>query len=99
VSAWLSAGSSVVAFDQLAAAYFASLTRESLVPADRCLIDGCTFKAYAPAGTGALCKDHFLQFVTWRRRKGPTMFFKYGAMRSEERDTLVVEWQKTVKAE
>jgi hypothetical protein len=66
---------------------------------DGCLIEGCTFKIYAPAGTRALCKEHFLHFLTWRRRKGPGMFFKYGAMPTEERDTLVAEWQKTVKVE
>lgn len=64
-----------------------------------CLIGGCTFRVYAPAGTGALCKEHFLSFVTWRRRKGPTMFHKYGAMTMEERDAIILEWGNTVKAE
>jgi hypothetical protein len=64
-----------------------------------CLIEGCTAKAYAPAGTGALCKQHFLNFVTWRRRKGAMMFYKYGALAMEERDTVLAEWQKTVRVE
>jgi hypothetical protein len=64
-----------------------------------CLIQGCTVKTYAPAGTGALCKEHFLSFVTWRRRKGPQMFYKYGAMSMEQRDALVADWQKTVMVE
>jgi hypothetical protein len=64
-----------------------------------CLIAGCTSRTYAPAGTGSLCKQHFLSFVTWRRRKGPTMFSKYGAMTMEERDTIVAEWAKTVQLE
>jgi hypothetical protein len=64
-----------------------------------CLIEGCTGKTYAPAGTGALCKQHFLNFVTWRRRKGPMMFYKYGALAMEERDTMVAEWQKTIRVE
>ncbi len=64
-----------------------------------CLIGGCTFRVYAPAGTGSLCKEHFTNFVTWRRRKGPAMFHKYGAMTIEERDTVVAEWGKTIKAD
>jgi hypothetical protein len=64
-----------------------------------CLIRGCTGKAYAPAGTAVLCKGHFLSFVTWRRRKGPGMFYKYGALPMEERNTVVAEWQKTVPTE
>lgn len=64
-----------------------------------CSIGGCTFRVYAPAGTGSLCKEHFLSFVTWRRRKGPTMFRKYGAMSMEERDTVLAEWHKTLQAE
>jgi len=62
-----------------------------------CLIQYCKAKTYAPAGTHALCKEHFLEFVKWRRRRGQTMFFKYGAMTMDERDTIVEEWQKTVK--
>ena len=61
-----------------------------------CLIDGCKARGYAPAGTGSLCKEHFLDFVKWRRRKGPGMFQKYGAMTMEERDSVMAEWRKTV---
>jgi hypothetical protein len=61
-----------------------------------CLVPGCTFRAYAPAGTASLCREHFLGFVTWRRRKGPQMFHKYGAMPMVERDTVVTEWMKTL---
>lgn len=62
-----------------------------------CRIGGCTQRVYAPAGTGALCKDHFLDFVTWRRKKrGMAIFRKYNAMTMEERDTTVQEWQKTI---
>ncbi|HKW86557.1 MAG TPA: hypothetical protein VJM82_05780 [Nitrospiraceae bacterium] len=61
-----------------------------------CLIDGCKARGYAPAGTGSLCKEHFLDFVKWRRRKGPGMFHKYGAMTMEERDSVMAEWRKTV---
>ncbi len=64
-----------------------------------CLIEECAARVYAPAGTGSLCKEHFLSFVTWRRRKGPTMFQKYGAMTMPERDAVVGEWRKTVKVE
>lgn len=65
-----------------------------------CLIQGCKVRIYAPAGTSFLCKEHFVNFVTWRRRKGgPTMFHKYGAMTMEERDSLVTEWSKTVRIE
>lgn len=64
-----------------------------------CLIRGCTARAYAPAGSGALCKEHFLNFVTWRRKKGLAMFHRYAAMTPEERDPTVDEWSKTVKVE
>jgi hypothetical protein len=64
-----------------------------------CHIEGCALKPYAPAGTRALCKPHFLSFVTWRRRKGPTMFHRYAALAMEQRDTMLAEWQKTVKVE
>jgi len=64
-----------------------------------CLIDGCKTRGYAPAGTGSLCKEHFLDFVKWRRRKGPRMFQKYGAMTMEERDSVMAEWRKTVTVE
>jgi hypothetical protein len=72
---------------------------ESIMSDQTCLIAGCTSRVYAPAGTGSLCKQHFLSFVMWRRRKGPTMFSKYGAMPMEERDTVVQEWAQTVKLE
>jgi len=61
-----------------------------------CLIDGCKARGYAPAGTGSLCKEDFLYFVKWRRRKGSGMFHKYGAMTMDERDSVMVEWRKTV---
>jgi len=64
-----------------------------------CQIEGCKIAVYAPAGTGSLCKDHFLNFLTWRRRKGPQMFAKYAAMSMDERDTVMVEWQKTLRPE
>ena len=62
-----------------------------------CMIDGCTNRAYAPSGTGQLCKDHFTNFVRWRRKKGGMgMFRKYNSMTMEERDTIVLEWGKTL---
>lgn len=64
-----------------------------------CLIQDCLRNVYAPTGTAALCKDHFLDFVKWRRRKGTQMFHKYGAMTMEGRDTVVAEWKKTVTVE
>ncbi len=64
-----------------------------------CSIHSCKARVYAPAGTGSLCKEHFLDFVKWRRRKGPGMFHKYGAMTMEERDALVAEWAKTIRLE
>ena len=58
-----------------------------------CLIGGCTQPVYAPAGTGSLCKEHFLDFLTWRKKKGGMpLFKKYSAMTMEERDPLVSEW-------
>jgi hypothetical protein len=66
---------------------------------DACLIGNCTFHVYAPAGTGGLCKPHFLSFVVWRRRKGPTMFHKYAAMTMNERDGVLAEWSKTLASE
>ena len=65
---------------------------------ERCLIEGCTNQAYAPGGTASLCKEHFINFVTWRRRRGPAMFTKYAGMTMNERDTIVMEWQKSVMA-
>ncbi|GMV50658.1 hypothetical protein FBQ96_08990 [Nitrospirales bacterium NOB] len=61
-----------------------------------CLIGGCQGKVYAPAGTQSICKDHFLNFLTWRRRRGPQMFRKYAAMTMEERDQVAAEWQQTL---
>ena len=64
---------------------------------ETCLIEGCTLPFYAPAGTRSLCKDHFLDFLKWRRKKGGLpMFKKYGAMTMDERDPTVDEWAKTV---
>lgn len=60
-----------------------------------CLIQDCTNRVYAPAGTGSLCKEHFLNFLTWRRRRGTGMFQKYAAMTMDERDAVVLEWGKT----
>ena len=65
----------------------------------RCAIEGCSAKIYAPGGTSGLCKDHFLKFVVWRRRRGPAMFQKYAAMTMDERDTIVAEWQKSLIVE
>jgi len=60
-----------------------------------CLIGGCTSKVYAPAGTGSVCKEHFIDFVKWRRKKGGmNMFRKYNALTMEERDPIVHEWGK-----
>jgi hypothetical protein len=56
-------------------------------------------KIYAPAGTGALCKEHFLGFLAWRRRKGPAMFAKYAAMTMSERDAVMAEWVATLSVE
>jgi len=64
---------------------------------DSCLIGGCTEPLYAPAGTQSLCKEHFLHFVTWRRKKGGLgMFKKYSALSMEERDAIVEEWAQHV---
>jgi hypothetical protein len=51
-----------------------------------CLIKGCQARVYAPAGTHSICREHFLGYLTWRRRKGPQMFMKYAGMTMEERD-------------
>ena len=62
-----------------------------------CLIGGCTQPLYAPAGTRSVCKEHFLDFVKWRRKKGGmVMFRKYSAMTMEERDPTVDEWAQTI---
>ena len=64
-----------------------------------CLIEGCLNKVYAPGGTGSLCKEHFVNFVVWRRRRGPTMFQKYAAMTMDERDVIVNEWRKSINVQ
>ncbi len=64
-----------------------------------CLVPNCLQKPYAPAGTATACKTHFLEFLKWRRRKGPQMFSKYAAMTMPERDVIATEWVKTVKVE
>ena len=62
-----------------------------------CFIQGCTHPYYAPAGSRSLCKEHFLDFLNWRRKKGGLgMFKKYGAMTMEERDPTVDEWANTI---
>jgi hypothetical protein len=64
---------------------------------ESCVIGGCTEPLYAPAGTRSVCKEHFLHFVTWRRKKGGLgMFKKYSAMSMEERDEIVNEWAQTL---
>ena len=66
---------------------------------ESCLIGGCTEPLYGPAGTRSLCKEHFLHFVGWRKKKGGLgMFKKYSAQTMEERDTTVEEWAKSVMA-
>jgi len=62
-----------------------------------CCVPNCQAKPYAPAGTQSVCKDHFLNFLTWRRRRGPLMFHKYAAMTMEERDAVAAEWVKTIR--
>ena len=64
-----------------------------------CMIQGCQAKVYAPAGTHSICREHFLSYLTWRRRKGPQMFMKYAGMTMEERDPLVAEWANTIRVE
>jgi hypothetical protein len=61
-----------------------------------CLIEGCHGNVYSPAGTQHLCKEHFLSFLTWRRRRGPKMFTTYAGLTMEQRDPIVAEWAKTV---
>ena len=66
---------------------------------ETCLIGGCTHSYYAPAGTRSLCKQHFMEFLHWRKKKGGmAMFKKYSAMTMEERDPTVDEWAKNVMA-
>ncbi len=62
-----------------------------------CRVPNCQSKPYAPAGTESVCKDHFLHFLAWRRRRGPQMFHKYAGMTMEERDVVAAEWIKTIR--
>lgn len=64
-----------------------------------CLIKGCKARVYAPAGTHSICREHFLNYLIWRRRKGPQMFMKYAGMTMEERDPYVAEWANTIRVE
>jgi len=64
-----------------------------------CLIKGCQARVYAPAGTHSICREHFLNYLTWRRRRGPQMFMKYAGMTMEERDPYVAEWANTIRVE
>lgn len=62
-----------------------------------CMIHGCAHHAYAPAGTGQLCKNHFSDFVKWRRKTGGRVLFrKYNGMTTNERNATVEEWGKTL---
>ncbi len=62
-----------------------------------CMIEGCANQGYAPAGTGTVCKDHFTDFVKWRRKKGgKNMFRQYSGMTMPERDSIVEAWYKTL---
>ncbi len=63
----------------------------------QCCVPNCLEKPYAPAGTRSICKDHFLSFLTWRRRRGSQMFHAYAGMAMEERNTIVAEWMKTIR--
>jgi hypothetical protein len=64
-----------------------------------CLIQGCKARVYAPAGTHSICREHFLNYLIWRRRKGPQMFMKYAGMTMDERDPYVAEWANTIRIE
>lgn len=64
-----------------------------------CMIENCRAKVYAPAGTRNVCKEHFLSFLTWRRRRGPQMFMTYAGMSMEQRDGIAAEWAKTIRVE
>jgi hypothetical protein len=64
-----------------------------------CCVPNCQAKSYAPAGTRSVCKDHFLSFLTWRRRRGPQMFFTYAGMAMAERDAIAAEWIKTIRVD
>ena len=63
------------------------------------LIKSYQARVYAPSGTYSICLEHFLSYLTWRRRKGPQMFLKYAGMTMEERDPLVAEWANTIRFE
>lgn len=65
----------------------------------KCMVPNCRGNSYAPAGTASACKEHFLDFLKWRRRRGAQMFHKYAAMTMEERDVVAAEWVKTVKVD
>ena len=62
----------------------------------KCCVPDCLETPYAPAGTRSVCKDHFINFLTWRRRRGTQMFHTYAGMTMEERDTIAAEWMKTI---
>jgi len=64
---------------------------------DVCCVPNCHTGAYAPAGTKSVCRDHFLTFLTWRRRRGPQMFHTYAAMTMEQRDAVAAEWINTIR--
>ena len=64
-----------------------------------CCVQNCQSRPYAPAGTQSVCKDHFINFLTWRRRRGPQMFLKYAGMTMPERDTIAAEWIKTIRTD
>ncbi|MEK7762797.1 MAG: hypothetical protein AAB433_14575 [Nitrospirota bacterium] len=64
-----------------------------------CCVPNCLERPYAPAGTRSICKDHFLSFLTWRRRRGPQMFLTYAGMSMEERNTITAEWIKTIRTD
>lgn len=66
---------------------------------DVCTIQFCRQSVYAPAGTKSVCRAHFLDFLTWRRRRGLQMFLKYAGMPMPDRDAVVDEWRKTVKVD
>ena len=72
-------------------------SQEIMTSRQTCLIGGCTQPVYTPAGTRSICKEHFLDFLLWRKKKGGMpLFKKYSAMSMEERDPTVDEWAKTV---
>ncbi len=64
-----------------------------------CCVLNCLERPYAPAGTRSVCKDHFLSFLTWRRRRGTQMFHTYAGMTMEERNTIAAEWVKTIRTD